>query len=106
MKYYVKCYQLKNVNRLMNIKNSKELFGYYNAFNSGNRKDNEKLKKQFLHQIELLNLQWNIIIIIMKNMIIQIFYMKKMFYVLLNNGKIKLKRIQELEVNQNIINLF
>ncbi len=30
----------------MNIKNSKELFGYYNAFNSGNRKDNEKLKKQ------------------------------------------------------------
>ena len=53
MKYYVECYQLKNVNRLMNIKNSKELFGYYNAFNSGNRKDNEKLKKQFLHQIEL-----------------------------------------------------
>ena len=102
MKYYVECYQLKNVNRLMNIKNSKELFGYYNAFNSGNRKDNEKLKKQFLHQIELLNLQWNIIIIIMKNKI----YMKKMFYVLLNNGKIKLKRIQELEVNQNIINLF
>ena len=44
MKYYVECYQLKN--RLMNIKNSKELFGYYNAFNSGNRKDNEKLKKQ------------------------------------------------------------
>ena len=29
----------------------------------------------------------------------QIIYMKKMFYVLLNNGKIKLKRIQELEVN-------
>ncbi len=40
-------------NRLMNIKNVKELFGYYNALNSGNRKDNEKLKKQFLHQIEL-----------------------------------------------------
>ena len=103
MKYYVECYQLTNVNRLMNIKNSKELFGYYNAFNSGNRKDNEKLKKQFLHQIELLNLQWKIIIIIMN---IQIIYMKKMFYVLLNNGKIKLKRFLELEVNQNIINLF
>ena len=51
----------------MNIKNVKELFGYYNALNSGNRKDNEKLKKQFLHQIESLILQWNFIIIIMKN---------------------------------------
>ena len=33
MKYHVQCYQLQNVNRLMNIKNSKELFGYYNTFN-------------------------------------------------------------------------
>ena len=66
MKYYVECYQLKNVN-LMNIKNSKELFGYYNAFNSGNRKDNEKFKKHFFIKLNYLNLQWNIIIIIMKN---------------------------------------
>ena len=28
MKYHVECYQLQNVNGLMNIKNSKELFGY------------------------------------------------------------------------------
>ena len=103
MKYYVECYQLKNVNRLMNIKNSKELFGYYNALNSRNRKDNEKLKKQFLHQIELFKSSMEDYY---NNYEKQIIYMKKMFYVLLNNGKIKLKRIQELEVNQNIINLF
>ena len=40
-------------NRLLGLNNQKELFGYYNGFNSGNTKDIQKLKKQLLHEIEL-----------------------------------------------------
>ena len=40
-------------NRLLGLHNQQEIFGYYNGFNSGNTKNTEKLKKQFLHEIEL-----------------------------------------------------
>ena len=40
-------------NRLLGLNNQKELFGYYNGFNSGNTKDIQKLKKQLLHEIEI-----------------------------------------------------
>ena len=40
-------------NRLLDLHNQPEIFGYYNGFNSGNTKNTEKLKKQFLHEIEL-----------------------------------------------------
>ena len=40
-------------NRIMGKKNAKEIFSYYNGLNSGNTKNLEQLKKQFLHQIEL-----------------------------------------------------
>ena len=40
-------------NRLMHIENEREIFGYYNAFNLGNIKEKEKLKKQLLNAIEL-----------------------------------------------------
>ena len=40
-------------NRLLDLHNQQEIFGYYNGFNSGNTKNTEKLKKQLLHEIEV-----------------------------------------------------
>ncbi len=40
-------------NRITGKKNAEEIFSYYNGLNSGNTKNLEQLKKQFLHQIEL-----------------------------------------------------